>query len=660
MIKDLQKIVFLENDKKKAGMSDSFFRSYALRKDLGNRILKGIFSRTTVDENNVRHFLLDDVEKRTGFLSDVYGCVGVFSLINRMNVKLTKEQKADLMGTVDWILDYIKNNGYTMDPYITSDDFFNEDTPFYGAMTWSLSLLANLCRSMREGYFEFDDRKKNQIYKSMARIIEAFNNGARIDNTGKCIGWGFYVDGVQPSLFYTYSVLEAFSDFEDSVLGGEDVDFAQSTDNTTEEDTNFAIGSRDEELIRYLKEHVNSRTAFDGTEMNGLKYWRESCFEAALNVWNKAKDIIKHSFVGDNFFTEDNVVPEIKEADIMKSSTSNALINTLFVVFTGIYGYVNKENQSKDGDNLDEVMDTMREALQNVQKTYDLLAQRGMEYIVDSYSLLFQSGMGKQGTDFERKCSSRLNSENIFDSSLLPLLVKSNSMMAFYIQQFPQKQMGELFEKLFDKISLDAWNEGEYLIWDGNKYNVKNTERYLEAVADFYDYFDVYEKSYVKNKEQNEATIAARLEKEKPVWKQEVDKELRAEYDTQFKLWQAEEVRKHQFEQIFSAEIKRIANEAFEEKLLSSIDNIITARLTNSEDELTSFESALSTKLGDLLLSSMDKHLRANNYRLPVKELKHALSNDIDNFMQTYAQHIAKAAEKDQTDILSKLIFTES
>ncbi len=659
---DLRKVIFLESANKKkrkrTQTGENVFRSYALKGDIGQKILNGLFEKTVVDEETqVRHFIMDDIEKRTGFLSDVYACVGIFSLINRLKVELTPEQKEDLSKTVGWILDYIKENGFTMNPYLQgSAALFSRKTPFYGAMTWCLSLLSNLCRSWRNNYFEVDEKKQKAAYNMMVTIIQAFNEGAKTDENGNCIGWSFTVEGKQPSLFYTYSVLEAFSDFEDSVLGGEDVDAEDIFEEEDDRD-DAAIATRDKKLVAYLKEKIDPKDLPNGTNVNGLKYWRECCFSAAKHVWQKAEGIIKKNFIGDNFFTEDGVVPEIKESDILKSSTSNALFNTLFVVFTGIYGYVNKVDQDGNNENIESVMETMREALQNVQKTYEMLSQRGMEYIVDSYSLLFQAGAGKNATEFEKKCSLKLNSENIFDSSLLPLLVKSNSILAIYIQQFPQKEMGQHFENLFGKISISDWENKEVFLWDVNKYNVKNTERYLEAVADFYEYFETYEKGYVDVKEQTDATIAQEIEKAKPIWKQEVSRDLKAKYEKDFKEWQEEESQKHQFEQLFSKEIKRLATEVVEEKIIETMDHIIEARAHNNMQELSGFESAFAQRFGAVLMSLMDKYLVELYYSgMSVEQLHKVVEKDVDAFMKKYATALADSLGDDKP-VLTEAVF---
>ncbi len=662
MKQDVKDFILPGESRKRNTENDGFFRSYQKRNEVGEKIRDGLFEKTVMD-GDVMHFVLDDVEKRTGFLSDIYGCVGVFSLITRMNVKLTTAQKRDIKGTINWVIDYMDRYGFTMNPYLATDDeLFDRSTPFYGAMTWSLSFLVNLCRTMSSGddkkekYFDLDEHKTNTVYKLISKIIAAFNDGVIKDADGKCTGWGFTKRSRQASLFYTYSILEAFSDFEDSVLGGMDVDLADSSISDDDELNGItAIGKRDERLIAYLKKDLDPMTWRNGADVSGLKFWRECCFEAAAHVWNKAEGIIKENFIGDNFFTEDNVVPEIKEADILKSSTSNALFNTLFVVFAGIYGYVNRVDQNGANENIDSVTDTMREALQNVQKTYESLSKKGLEYIVDSYSLLFQAGSNDM--DFDgRKYSTKLNPENIFDSSLVPLLVKSNGMLASYIQKFPQKQMGQLFEKLFDNIAESDNAEKIVLSWDLNKYNVKNTERYLEAIADFYDYYDVYERGYVKTKAQIDAQVEKRVEEEKPRLERDANEKFKNEYEKKFEAWKEEETRKHEFESIFSAEITRIATEAFENRIILAFNNIIKARQENTSGNLGRFESELLKCMGALMLSVLDDHLIENeNDELDVNRMHELAKKDIDIFIKEYSKRIAQSA-KDNQPILGEII----
>ena len=63
--------------------------------------------------------------------------------------------------------------------------------------------------------------------------------------------------------------------------------------------------------------------------------------------------------------------------------------------------------------------------------------------------------------------------------------------------------MRGLFLDLFKEM-----NQGDWL-WDGSRYDVKITERYIEAIADFYDYYNEYEKTYAAFDDEKQKAIKA-------------------------------------------------------------------------------------------------------------------------------------------------------
>lgn len=640
------------------GDIEATFKAYCDRSVIGHKILEGVFARTVLDENGVTHFMMDEVEKRTGLLSNIYGCTGVFSLVNRMRVDLTVEQKLALIGTVEWIVDYLRNKGFTLDPYYNDKDpqdkdaLFNVKRPFIGTMTWSLSLLVNVRSALRGGELNIEvcdgsdgretvtqeqvtrmsntvNRIKGRIDNLIVNIIKSFNDYSVSDRTSSgsdfmSVGWSFSKECDQPSLFYTYSVLEAYSDFEDTV-------FPRVNE---EGETTFA---GDPELLDFIGRDV-------------IDEFRTRCFTSAQYVWNRAKKYLKEAFIGDNFF-ERTADVSVTEAEILKSPTSNALFNTLFVVFTAIYGYVNKKGNDKNTEDDEEVTSLMREALQNVQVAYEALEKEGKDYIVDNYSLLFKTV--HRDADRGRLYSSKLNSERIFDLSLVPILVKSNSMMAFYIQQYPQKQMGTLFDLLFEKLS----DTDRGWVWDTNRYNVKNTERYLEAIADFFDYYEKYELDFVKKKNEVKDKTAEELRKREPRLRREIKSELDELYrsDTAAKI---EQVRsEYRFENLFNELVEEKAREVAEQTILHSFDRIIEAHATKNKSKLTEFDKALEEKLKQVAVSYLDSYLHPFTSFSSVSELEKKMGEDISSFATEYAKRVATPGSK---DVLVGSVFDES
>ncbi len=633
----------------------SVFSKYCDSKIVGDKILAGLFAKRKADAKGVLHFVLDDVEERIGFLSDVYGCVGVLSLVNRMNVVLTEEQKAEMTDTVLSAFRHIETKGYTLDPYYNDKKangegivLFGKKHYFVGSMTWSLSFLVSVRRAIKNGDLQLDSDAQKFIVDQIIAIIKRFssNNYAILANAAngeeRCVGWSISDNCKTPSLFYTYSVLEAYSDFEDAVFLAEYLD----------EDGEKVTG--DEELQAKIKEntHIEYGDIFVA--------WRTYCLQAARNVWDRAKGYIQDEFIGDNFFDKDKV-PTIAKNDIEKNATSNVLFNTLFVVFTGIYGYVNKKTVPTDGDVYEQipamasieddenVIKIMKEALQNVQATYEKLESRGKSYIVNTYNLQFQMEDRDGDHDREQLYSSRLNSENIFDASLVPMLVKSNSMLAFNIQRYPQQQMGRLFLSLFDTMVSD-----EDWVWDVNKYNVKNTERYLEAVADFYDYYAEYEESYVDTETAMEKKIAQRADQ---VGKRIANKKTKEAVEGLKKKHTAEmeEVRaSYAFENLFREQVGQLAAVKVEEMLTAALGNIITAHEENKQDDLPAFEQTLDALFKRLVLSYLCKYIYDYSGDVVTGECLDKAAGDMDAFMAAYIKRLIESGDK---QVLKDAIF---
>ena len=255
--------------------------------------------------------------------------------------------------------------------------------------------------------------------------------------------------------------------------------------------------TEDLELLKAINEGV------DGEEIQVV--WERTCKEVAKNVWNVYKDVLRDDFVDDGFL---NGYKKISREDILKSNSSNALFNSIYLVFIFIYGYVNDKEENPEIDP-DDVLMTMNAALQNVQRVYEQLKKDGMEYLVDTYVIPFKSKHGYFGDEYVK----RLNAKMLLDNTLLPALVKANNMIAFYITEYPVKQMGTLFRELFENIHESEW------IWESGKYDVKITERYIESIADFYKYYEKYERFYgdrysknKKNEMELRADITAELE----------------------------------------------------------------------------------------------------------------------------------------------------
>lgn len=499
---DIRKIVFLD-DKKNEGV----FKTYGEAKNVAKKIFESYIKQRTETVlpggETIKTFYPDEILRTPGVLSNIYGYTGILSLVNRMDATLSKAEQEELSKNACWIIDELTEKGFLLTPYLSeaenkitfmnagmsdSGELFSHQYPYIGTMTWALSFLVSVRKAVTAKVISIDGEHQVKLIQLVKAIIEDFNSSCIVEG-GVRKGWGYTKECNHASLFFTYSVLEAYSDFEDNVMPVKaDTELDKETGKNNTEDL---------ELLKAINEGV------DGEEIQVV--WERTCKEVAKNVWNVYKDVLRDDFVDDGFL---NGYKKISREDILKSNSSNALFNSIYLVFIFIYGYVNDKEENPEIDP-DDVLMTMNAALQNVQRVYEQLKKDGMEYLVDTYVIPFKSKHGYFGDEYVK----RLNAKMLLDNTLLPALVKANNMIAFYITEYPVKQMGTLFRELFENIHESEW------IWESGKYDVKITERYIESIADFYKYYEKYERFYgdrysknKKNEMELRADITAELE----------------------------------------------------------------------------------------------------------------------------------------------------
>lgn len=579
------------------------FKNYADVKELGEHILQSLWQKT-VKVNGELHFISDDKEKRIGFMSDVFGCTGIFALINRMHVELPEEYREDLRDCLINILLYIENNGYNLAPYISdkkNEILFSNVYPYIGAMTWTLSLLASIRKATKSGLIDLDQRYDDLVIKHIRKIINKFNESV-IGTPENPLGWNYTMDCKKPSLFFTYSVLEAFSDFEDNVM-------------LEDNDGNSA----DTELLSLIN---------DGKSNSHIeKDWAATCKKIAENVWQKYKDILKTDLVSDDFLEN---IKAVSKEDILKSSSSNALFNTIYIVFILVYGYANvRESETERED----VIVTMDAALQNVQRIYEQLSKENKEYVVDTYYMNYQSLHEEKKETYIKL----LNSERLIDARIVPILVKANNLVAFYISKYPQKQMSTLFLELFDRMNSQDW------VWDNMNYDVENTERYIEAIADFYMYYDTYEKEYaqrLKSKKEREKEaedrVAKRIEKR---LKEQIKQEMAYAHESELEAVK----QSYMLENLLRKSIK----DSFCELLTATVNHIIEANY-GEDTVLQEYEKNLQAAFEKMFFSFLDKFVRVNaESDAEIAQLRTKLKEDFEKFADAWAREL-----KNKTNIL--------
>lgn len=597
--------------------SQEMFALYEDKQVIGEKILNSLLSKRIKDENtSFKRFFSTDSGMKVGYLSDIYGLVGVLSTINRYQVKISEETKKEITDYIYYVIDseYIKNNLFGLSPYVRQDidhKLFGLKNYFTGSLTWSLSLFVSIRSMMLKGELDIDDKYKQKIFDKIKYILNQFTTYL-VGTKDQPKGWGYTNGCTEASLFFTYSVLEAYSDFEDNVLFQSDDDSEYFV--LLDEDIN-PKKVKDQELYMFLE-----------FENGGLiSTWRKLCEKVSDNTYEIYKDILKEGFVDDNFLKDIN---SIQINEILKFNSSNALFNNLYIVFLFIYGYVNNRKDQKRNKEVIELIDIV---LQNVHNTYNSLKKLDKDYIVDKYNLIFDEPTTNE--DRSREYARTLNQERLISSTLLPMLIKANNLIAFYVTQYPNKKLKDQFEQLFDNVIKNEW------VWEGDVFDVLITERYIEAIADFYDYYEKYEKKYIdvniKTEEIRQKAEEKATRKLRPKLRQEIEKEFNLKFEEGITKTKSE----FTIENAIIDKIEKIIDNKlnqFKEKQLYNINSFIENIVSMMEEKV-------------IEVSSINKDTKDK------EEILNDLSNDLYAFLSIWVEaHVDKKKQK-LTDIMDKI-----
>ena len=600
------------------------FRLYVKRELVGEKFLNSIEKkRDGVDfrGNPQSGFYLSDRNKEVGLLSQLYGGNAMFTIMNRYGVELNDEQKKQTKETILYVLKYLKDNDNcydlnpVLDPDVNNELFVDRGNKYLGSMTWALSLFVSARVAQRKGIITFTESETEQIFTHIRGIIKFFVENV-VGTEDQPLGWGYANGCSEPSLFFTYSVIEAFADFDDNVLGGvlneEDVQSLQ----------------RDDELIEF----INSR-GFEGDDPLTTRFVN-ICFALGDRAWDIYKDVLRTDCFSDTFGYD---FTRIQKEEIFRSSRSSVLFNTLYVIFILFNSYANVRNENEKT----EIVNTMTLALQLIQNIYDELCAIGKESIVDKHIIAFD-----QAHEEIKEFGRLLNEESIQASPFLPMFVKANNLIALHILKFPQKQMSNFF----DTMLLEQMNGMNDWLWDKRRFDILSTERYFEAVADFFDYYDTYERSYAE-KSKAEEEIRVDVEKKiSPTLEAKVKRRVEAAHKREIN-----QIKKNVAEEF---PIETLMNERIESKISARAMGILTETIDNiieynnapqkekeeKEKKFTPEQKKFKESVEKLIMSYFADDIRIKSRaanEMSEDILTDALKDDIAKFMSAFVEFIA-------------------
>ena len=239
--------------------------------------------------------------------------------------------------------------------------------------------------------------------------------------------------------------------------------------------------------VKFLMNRINLGYQITNTERKGyLTKIKAQSLDVADIVWNKFKDKIADHFVYPNA----NIVDE---KSIENSGSSNELFNGLFVIGIILNSAYDAQLPEDEYENL---IDVLQACVQKTQRYYDALERKGESYKVNNYVLQFI-----EKDPVNEKLGTILRKSSIKVSSLVPILLKMNNLVSEFVIQYPQRQMrNHLISIMKNRMESNdkSVEDARIWLWEGDEYQSISNYYYIDALNAFYNYYDKYEKRYIK------------------------------------------------------------------------------------------------------------------------------------------------------------------
>jgi len=376
-------------------------------------------------------------------------------------------------------------------------------------------------------------------------------------------GWNFVEcpgtvnDQYEPSLYFTYVVSLAYMRLYESLSGP--IRLYRDAKKFKKE-----ISPEEESKIRENEQFYMNDLFFKRIQRNYERFYK-ACVDAGRRLELDTRSIdIAEDFIGRDYGA-------VSVEDIMRSTTSDALFNTLMALSISVnFGidldYQDASRKKYGNDSLYNAnFDRMNFALQNVQKCLKILQSRNKEHIVDQYILSFNENIPQS----LQNQANILRNLRIPALSLNPTLIKTYNSISEYLIRYPQKQAVTYLESIMENRSPVKSGKSKW-IWDKNGYNLNSTYWYIEALRGFYVYYDRYERKYAINE------TARRDELKRDFSKREND--IKKEYETKFedqrlKIDKLE--RDLEKPEPLVEEVKAVVMEVLNEQLASNVEEIL-------------------------------------------------------------------------------------
>lgn len=323
------------------------------------------------------------------------------------------------------------------------------------------------------------------------------------------LGWNFFKDDsneeYEPSIYMTYSVCSAYMSLFEVVYPyyyqskRDDKDWIKTFENEEEFRKMRGEGVPYSEADAKLALLINTQYArLKKRCMTAGRYEELRC---------RGRIDIATKFIGQNY-------TEVDMADILNSTTNDALINTVLHALILIYAGIDIDYK-KIGEKINKpslqtsFYEEIQYALQNVLRVYNRLKAEDKLYIVEQYVLSFNEKMPSSKAGIAKQ----LRRQRIQVASTLPMLIRAYNEVSRYLVKFPQKQNTEYLALIMENRTGEEGKK-EWM-WDLDGYNLMSEANFVRALSDFYEYYDRYERVYIKGESEKLAERERKQEEER-------------------------------------------------------------------------------------------------------------------------------------------------
>lgn len=659
---------------------NGIFCEYRDKSEIGSRILDEMLSGGLAygKAGGRQGFFLSQEQKIIGTLSQSQGLLTLATIANYFDVADENEKDISniIAESVDNIISSVMKDGrniiFDASPY--DINFFNKEYGYTDTITWVVSALTTALIYLYDYTVELDER----AYK----MIEIINTGLKYICDSYIVGdktvawnngWNFTKKCEEPSLYFSYIVSDTYLTFYEAFYPVLNLAELEERRRAKKVFDNKELRKAREEMKKLSSKRLaklfglinEGKQVFeDGSLYDTL---RKQCGALAYAVWECTKDGL-----AENFYNSD-LQSKISEDVMLKSTSSDALFNTLFVINIIINGGLDEDmdyavkqaGEDKDlarmailQSDYDNMFQTIKIAFEKVSRVYDKFKRQDKEYIVDEYVISFPEDL-----IFHKEICKEIRKKRLKAFSLIPQLIRTKSVISEYLVNYPQLEMVQYLEMiLMNRAVIDEKNYSYKWCWSRDGYFSPDNYYYVLALQSFYNYYERFEKVFTKIENDNAETVKT--------IRSDLLKELEAETGTIGKLRRNNSELEEKLNQYINkrSEVEDTLNKFFMDKLRSGFADIINEFLSyvvqgyNSPNELSDEERYKLGKLnknlkelgmtffGDYIKEALRNKMNATNQNWSselraerYKESKENVEKDINSLLTIYVQEIVSS-----------------